>query len=123
MGRLPPKLVALALLAMLTTALVVVSPRPASSQSPDNPRREDSKIASGLRQAIEQFQAQSSTRQSGSPRAAGSPFVNPLVKVDDLGQIQTYIQLVRTGPDDLAELESLGVVIEIVNLDHKIVQA
>ena len=59
-----------------------------------------------------------------SARAFGvSALSNPLVNVDEDGNIHTYIRVLASGDAERSRLESYGVSIEAVNEEHEIIQA
>jgi hypothetical protein len=81
--------------------------------------RKVSPILRGVKKKIED---QSITARSG--RGFGvSSLSNPLVKVDNNGNIQTYIRFHTFGKAERAQLEGYDVNIEIVNEDQGIIQA
>jgi subtilisin family serine protease len=81
--------------------------------------RKVSPILRGVKKKIED---QSITARSG--RGFGvSSLSNPLVKVDNNGNIQTYIRFHTFGKAERAQLEGYDANIEIVNEDQGIIQA
>ena len=124
MGRFAHQVVPLAVLALVIASLAIASAQVASSQAP--PERtpgEDSKISSVVRRVLTQLQDMAATRQNAGTMAVHSLSIPQLIRVNEFGQIQVYIRVSETGLEQVAQLESLEVVIEIVNRDHKIIQA
>ena len=79
------------------------------------------KVSSALRAVIDAMVARGITRQNAKELRA-SAFSNPLVKVNDQGNIQTYIYVDSFQPGNMDLLKSHEVIVEIVNENLKIIQ-
>ena len=79
------------------------------------------KVSSTLRTVIDAMAAKGITRQNAKEFRT-SAFSNTLVKVDDQGNIQTYIYVDSFQPGNMDLLKSHEVIVEIVNENLKIIQ-
>jgi len=81
-----------------------------------------SKISPLIRGVRQGLKARGITRENARSRGA-SALSNGLVKVDEDGNIQSYIRVHTFGEAERAQLEAYEVKIEIVNQEHEIIQA
>ena len=103
------------LILLIPTFLLVALPDAATGQIPSN-------VSPIIRMKKEEIQAQAISRRA--TRSFGAPALsNRLVKVDEAGNIHTYIRVYSFGSAERTQLEALGVNIEIVNEDYGIIQA
>jgi subtilisin family serine protease len=84
--------------------------------------KKDSKVSPLITSAITKMKSSGVTKENAASLHSSS-LSNPLVKIDDAGDIQTYIYLQNTDKENISKLESMGVKIEIVNAKYDIVQA
>jgi len=83
--------------------------------------KEDSKLSSRIRETLTKMKTMGVTRsnvQDFNPQELSSP----LVKLDESGNVQTYIHVSEVNEENLSQLEALGVGVEIANEKYKIVQ-
>ena len=81
-----------------------------------------SKVSPLVRAVKENMEARGITAKSA--RAFGaSALSNPLVKVDEDGNVHTYIRVLTFGSAERAQLEAYNADIEIVNEEHGIIQS
>jgi len=78
-------------------------------------------VNSVIRSVLEDMKSRGVTRENVSEKNASS-FSTQLVKVDDWGNIHTYIYMKGINKENIAELESREVRIELVNEKWGIVQ-
>jgi hypothetical protein len=111
-------------LALLLAIGGVVSLSDGVSASPGTPRepKEDSKISSAIRDALQEMQDTGVTRDNATAMGVYSLSVEGLLKIDEAGNIQTYIFVAGTGQDQLRDLENQEVAVDLVNDDLNIIQ-
>ena len=80
------------------------------------------KISSLITKSISKMQSLGITRENAESVYASS-ISDPLVKVDNSGNIQTYIYMENMNQDNISTLESMNVKIEIVNSKFNLIQA
>lgn len=80
------------------------------------------KVSPSLKAVIDKAEARGITRQTARALRA-STLSNPLVRVNNQGNIQTYIHVDAIGNAERAMLETYEVIIEIVNESLGIIQA
>src|SRR3972149_7290334 len=80
------------------------------------------KISSLITKSISKMQSLGITRENAESIYASS-ISDPLVKVDNSGNIQTYIYMENMDQDNISKLESMNVKIEIVNSKYNLIQA
>ena len=103
------------LILLIPMFLLVALPDAATGQSPSN-------VSPIIRMKKEEIQAQAISRRAA--RTFGAPAQsNSLVKVDEAGNIHTYLRVYTFGSAERTQLEAFGVNIEVVNEDYGIVQA
>ncbi len=112
-------LVALFLVCFILGGKVLANPKLPTIQGLD---KKDSKVSSLITSAIGKMKSSRITKENAATLHSSS-LSNPLVKVDDSGNIQTYIYVQNTDKENTSKLESMGVKIEIVNAKYNIVQA
>ncbi|MBI4228533.1 MAG: S8 family serine peptidase, partial [Deltaproteobacteria bacterium] len=88
----------------------------------EEPRGKDTKINSVVRSVMDKMESMGVTSKNIGGYKLSS-LSNPLVRVDDQGNIQTYIYVEDVSDKSIAELEANGVIIEIVNENWGIIQA
>jgi subtilisin family serine protease len=84
-------------------------------------KRKESKLSSQIEEALTKMKTMGIARsniQDFKPEQISTP----QVRVNDSGNIQTYIHVKEVTDENLAQLETLGVIIEIANTKHKIIQ-
>lgn len=79
-------------------------------------------VSSSLRAMIENMETLGITKENAKELKASS-LSTPLVRVNDEGNIQTYVHVISFGVDEKALLDTRDVVIEIVNEELGIIQA
>ncbi|MBI2487095.1 MAG: S8 family serine peptidase [Deltaproteobacteria bacterium] len=83
--------------------------------------KEESKLSPQIKEALTKMKTMGVTRnniQNYKPEELSTP----MVKINDSGDFQTYINVEEVNKGNLAHLESLGVIIEIAKPKYKIVQ-
>ena len=80
------------------------------------------KISSLITKSISKMQSLGITSENAESVYASS-ISDPLVKVDNSGNIQTYIYMENMNQDNISTLESMNVKIEIVNSKFNLIQA
>src|SRR3990172_2558366 len=80
------------------------------------------KISSLIMKRISKMQSLGITRENAESVYASS-ISDPLVKVDNSGNIQTYIYMENMDQENISKLESMNVKIEIVNSKYNLIQA
>ena len=92
--------------------------------APDSPRepKEDSKIDSPIRDALQKMQDMAVTRGSASGTAVSSLSVEGFLQIDEIGRIQAYIFVSASGQDELVGLENHEVEVEVVNGEFGVIQ-
>src|SRR3989337_4430345 len=80
------------------------------------------KISSLIMKRIKKMESLGITRENAESVYASS-ISDPLVKVDNSGNIQTYIYMENMNQDNISTLESMNVKIEIVNSKFNLIQA
>ncbi len=109
--------------ASLTSKYEAVSAEPSPYRIPDKKgyAKEESKLGSRIRETLKRIKAMGITRENMkdfNPQELSTP----LVRLDESGNIQTYIYLREVNEENLTRLESLGVRIEVANEKYGIVQ-
>jgi hypothetical protein len=84
--------------------------------------RGSNKLSAGLRVLKEEFEAQGITRKTASQFRL-STRSNRMVKINDRGDLQTYIHVQSFRGGERAQLETYDVTIEKVNMDIGIIRA
>ena len=82
----------------------------------------DPKISSLIMKRIKKMESLGITRENAKSVYASS-ISDPLVKVDNSGNIQTYIYMENVDQGNISKLESMNVTIEIVNSKFNLIQA
>ncbi len=86
-------------------------------------KKEESKLSSQIREVLTKMKTMGVTRNNVQ-NFKTEELSTPVVKVNDSGNVQTYIHVNNEVNDaKLAQLKALGVIIEIANTKYKIVQA
>lgn len=88
---------------------------------PATVEKKDSKISSRIMLTVTKMKSLGMTKENASALHALS-LSNPLVKVDESGNIQAYIYVQDTNKESISEIESIGVKIEIVSTKYNIIQ-
>lgn len=84
-------------------------------------QKKNSKISSRIMSTIAKMKSLGITKENASALRASS-LSNPLVKVDESGNIQVYIHVQNANQENISKLQSMGVKIEIVNTKYNIIQ-
>src|SRR3989337_2040421 len=87
-----------------------------------NQAKANPQISSLIMKRISKMQSLGITRENAESVYASS-ISDPLVKVDNSGNIQTYIHMENMDQDNISKLESMNVKIEIVNSKYNLIQA
>lgn len=98
------------------------SPQEVIKGKPGDPARGSDKVSAHIRAVINEMEKRGITRQNARELGASS-FSNPLVQVNEEGDIQTYIYVSTLGKEEKALLENYEVTIEIANKEFGIIQA
>ncbi|MER3445337.1 MAG: hypothetical protein C4291_00210 [Candidatus Dadabacteria bacterium] len=88
---------------------------------PATVEKKDSKISSRIMLTVTKMKSLGMTKENASALHALS-LSNPLVKVDESGNIQAYIYVQDTNKESISGIESIGVKIEIVSTKYNIIQ-
>src|SRR3989337_2071633 len=80
------------------------------------------KISSLIMKRISKMQSLGITRENAASVYASS-ISDPLVKVDNSGNVKSYIHMENMDQDNISKLESMNVKIEIVNSKYNLIQA
>ncbi len=86
-----------------------------------NDKKEQSKLSSQIREILTKMKTMGVTRNNVQ-NFKTEELSTPLVKVNDSGNVQTYIHVNEINDENLAQLKALGVIIEIAKPKYKIVQ-
>ena len=78
------------------------------------------KVNQNLKNITNQISEMTVTRSDVQSEKLSS-LSNPLVKVDDKGNVEVFLYCNEVSNENLAELQSLGLIIEDMNDEHKIV--
>ncbi|MEW6145386.1 MAG: S8 family serine peptidase [Thermodesulfobacteriota bacterium] len=81
----------------------------------------DSKVSPKLTEVIGRI-AETGAARNGIESLSAKDFSTPLVRVDDQGNIQVYVQMSEPGDENIGQLKELGMVTEVVNENLNIVQ-
>ena len=95
------------------------------SQSPVGAQRlpkEDSNISAVIRGALSELQARGVERTNAREMQVSTLSVEGVLKIDDDGNIQTYIYVTEAGQPQITDLQSREVQVEVVNSDLKVIQ-
>ena len=84
---------------------------------------DDSKVSSIIRGVIEDLKESMITRGGSQSEGFRSHSIDGIIRLDDDGNIQTYIYTEGSAREARAALEDLGVRVEIVNEEWSLVQA
>ena len=79
-----------------------------------------SKLNSNLKETTNQISNMAVTRDN-IQSAKLSDLSNPVIKIDDEGNVEVFLYCNEVSNDNLAELKSLGLILEDMNDEHKIV--
>jgi subtilisin family serine protease len=84
--------------------------------------KKDSKVSSRIMSTIANMKSLGITKENASTLRTSS-LSNPLVKVDESGNIQAYIHVQDASKENVSQLQSMGIKVEIVNAKYNIIQA
>ncbi len=93
----------------------------ADQRSPGIQEKKDSKVSSLITSMVSKMKYFGITKQNAAESHPPS-LSNPLVKVDESGNIQAYIYVQDANQENVSKLRSRGVSIEIVNAKYNIIQ-
>jgi subtilisin family serine protease len=85
--------------------------------------KEDSKVSSIIRGVLQNLETASITRSNAQTTDYSALSVDGVVRINESGEIHSYIYTTSTDQNTLQELEALGARIELTNHQHAIVQA
>lgn len=88
---------------------------------PGAQEKKDSKVSSLITSMVSKMKYFGMTKQNAT-ESHPSSLSNPLVKVDESGNIQAYIYVQDANQENVSKLQSIGVNIEIINTKYNIIQ-
>src|SRR5713101_7206205 len=94
----------------------------ADQKLPATQEKKDSKVSLLITSMVNKMKSLEMTKQNAT-ESHPSSLSNPLVKVDENGNIQAYIHVQDANQENTSTLQSKGVKIEIVNTKYNVIQA